>query len=750
MTMTTRSLRLRQALLLLTGFAFNTQLFAVSPVTTYLYDAQGNLKEVQQLMNPSTGAVRVTKNDYDPLNRLKQRIDPMLGVTRYAYDGQDQIASVTDPRNNPTTYTTDGLGNQSQEGSPDRGATIQTFDEAGNLKTRTDARGKVVEYKYDALNRLTRIKTPGNNKIILFNYDQGPNALGRLSGISFPGGSTAYAYDPYGHVIQKTDTHQSGKAFSVRYGWNPDTGRLDSLTYPSGRIINFSYDDAGRINGISETTGPIATNIAYTPFGPPQSWTWGNGAPNTRSFDTDGRMTRFIALPENPTTTAVELDERILEYDDAGRLVSIQHAGNTNRTHNLGYDDLDRVRTWNRGTTSRAYNYDANGNREDLTISGTPYNYDVAPASNRLVNTQGPLPVRNFSYDAAGNILADGQVSYVYNDLGRLTEATVGTKTAKYTYDGLGQRIRKTGAGNFHYVYDEAGHLIGSYDKGGDPIQEYVYLGDMPLAVLSQAGDNKMVHYIYTDQIMKPWAITDVLNQAVWKWDTSPFGEMPASQNPEDLGAFNFNLRFPGQHYDKETGLFYNYFRDYDPQTGRYMQSDPIGLEGGMNTFAYVLNSPIMRIDPKGLDSNFGINEGGSFGFGGAIPLFRGLGVGGSVGFVARACCGPDNIIYTEYLAVAQGGPSAGVSGRISPQGIANVLRLGPLPACIAKSQSRIGLNSLDFQTLGGTQQIDLQDSRVDLGLTLGGGSSAVLSIYSKTTPLGKSSTGKECCEDKK
>jgi RHS repeat-associated protein len=87
----------------------------------------------------------------------------------------------------------------------------------------------------------------------------------------------------------------------------------------------------------------------------------------------------------------------------------------------------------------------------------------------------------------------------------------------------------------------------------------------------------------------------------VWRWDSDPFGTNQPNQNPGGLGTFSYNLRFPGQYYDSESGLNYNYFRDYDGQTGRYVESDPIGLNGGLNTYAYVENSPIDSSDPVGL-----------------------------------------------------------------------------------------------------------------------------------------------------
>jgi RHS repeat-associated protein len=175
----------------------------------------------------------------------------------------------------------------------------------------------------------------------------------------------------------------------------------------------------------------------------------------------------------------------------------------------------------------------------------------------------------------------------------------------QYGINGLGQRVSKTSpalsTGGRGYVYDEAGHLLGEYDRTGARLWEHVYLGDTPVAVIGAAG---YVFYVLSDPLNTPRQIVNAANQLCWRWDPAdPFGGHAADPNPQGLGGFGYNLRFPGQYFDGESGLHYNYYRDYDPGIGRYVESDPIGLAGGMNTYAYVGSNPLSFIDPRGLDN---------------------------------------------------------------------------------------------------------------------------------------------------
>jgi RHS repeat-associated protein len=183
--------------------------------------------------------------------------------------------------------------------------------------------------------------------------------------------------------------------------------------------------------------------------------------------------------------------------------------------------------------------------------------------------------------------------TFSYDARNRQSEAFVGAIGTPWLINGLGQRVAQFAAKvpQFYFAYDEAGHLTGKYDASGNVHQqETVWLGNLPVAVLSPAGQ----FYIAPDHLGSPHQITDASGKAVWLWNHDPFG------NNDPTGTFSYDLRFPGQFHDQATHLHYNYFRDYDPRTGRYIESDPIGLAGGINTYGYVGGNPVGRLIRRG------------------------------------------------------------------------------------------------------------------------------------------------------
>ena len=288
-------------------------------------------------------------------------------------------------------------------------------------------------------------------------------------------------------------------------------------------------------------------------------------------------------------------DTRTLTYDNVGRPITLD-----DNRHDLGFDYnalgnlTDFTAAGSAPLTSQDYTYDENANRETLVQNSTTYTYSLGVNNNRLTSTTGPT-AKTYTYDAAGNVTSDNIHDYAYDDRGRLTDVDSGTVT--YAHNGQGQRVKKDDGTVTLFAYDEAGQLLGEYDSLGNAIQEHVWFDGAPVAVLTGTDE----YYVHTDHLGTPRIVTDG-NTAIWRWESNPFGENAAQEDPDgDLTTFTYNLRFPGQYYDDETGLHYNYFRTYDPETGRYLESDPIGLGGGLNTYGYVNANPNSFVDPYGL-----------------------------------------------------------------------------------------------------------------------------------------------------
>jgi RHS repeat-associated protein len=178
-----------------------------------------------------------------------------------------------------------------------------------------------------------------------------------------------------------------------------------------------------------------------------------------------------------------------------------------------------------------------------------------------------------------------------------------GGGTTIYVYNALGALIEKSGyTPTTLIVYDESRHVLGEYSSTGALQTETIWMGDLPVAALQPSGSTVAVYYIHTDHLGIARRITQSTDNALrYLWDEDTFGGVAPNYNPSNLGVFTYNLRFPGQYRLIETGLYSNYFRTYDSSTGRYLESDPIGLRGGINTYGYVNADPIALVDPSGL-----------------------------------------------------------------------------------------------------------------------------------------------------
>ena len=542
-----------------------------------------------------TGQLRLTRTPrafettrgYDALGRLTSLITPSGARRTFEYDALDHLVSVTDPLGRETRYTLDALGHRLHRSSPDTGESAFTYDAAGDLLTLTDARANTRRFTYDARNQLIAEQSPEG--VTTFAYDP----AGRLTTVTAPALTEHRTYDANARLIDLERT-VLGHRSHLHYRYDPD-GRLAALTYPSGNTVRYHYRPNGTPERITleRPEGPLvlAEAIHSAPFGPPTTWTLGPGLTVSRSLDTLYRITAIDARP-------VFHQHRTL--DASGNPESLTDLLDPARSLTATFDPEDRLHSASGPFGQRTFDFDPLGHRTRVRFHATPEGLIPTPPS----------------------------LAFAYDSQNRLRSVTRDNQTlAAYTYDPFGQRIVKTTPAHttvYHYRFD--GRLLAETTPGGSVLVEYVYLGNEPLAALRPAANGPDIAWYLNDALATPQRLIDAHRTLVWDADYTPYGNARLTTATVDN-----NLRFPGQYFDPETGLNYNWHRYYDPATGRHITSDPLGLNGGIDTYGYASQNPTLFIDPLGLDSaRFSVGISGLIG--GVLLLPSGF-IGGGTFF---------------------------------------------------------------------------------------------------------------------
>jgi len=347
--------------------------------------------------------------------------------------------------------------------------------------------------------------------------------------------------------------------------------------------------------------------VAYLPFGPMSQITFQNGKTLSQTYDQNYDIDSILST----ATHGLNLDYSI---DEVGNIKQVNQSG---AVFNLAYDKLYRllsVKDQNQALIEE-FGYDATGNRTSKKIgSSLALNYSYPAANHKLIDAGNGAR----AFDANGNTTTlPGNVGLTYDERNRLSAASSISALSLRKYNARGERIEKIasasqngdlgktiGGGcigsNFSelFMYSESGALLGHYDLCSPFDEDVVYIDSIPVArVLNQA-----VFPLEADHLGSPRAMQNPDGTAsVWTWNL--LSNLPTGSNAfgeqAPTGKQVFNLRFPGQYADGD-GLHYNYFRDYEAGTGRYVESDPIGLKGGIATYAYTFNRPLMFSDPTG------------------------------------------------------------------------------------------------------------------------------------------------------
>ena len=571
-------------------------------IIRYALDGESNMISLTDPRNNKTF------NVFDKAHRLVQNTHRLGGVSRYEYDDLDRVTKVVAPNGVTTHYTYDLLGRRLSEISADRGNLSYEYDLANNLIRSTDGRGIETRYTYDELERPTSKTFPGNPaEDVTFTYDTCTLGLGYLCDVTDESGQHAYEYDAFGNIVSQSKTELE-QLYTTQYQY--DNGdNLIGMTYPSGRTVTLGRDGVRRIASITTQVNnqpqTVISNQQYRGDNLMTQCTYGNGLIDTRTYDLQGRL-RSQSLGNASNNI---IDQRSYVYDVNANIIK---RDSTPQLSDYQYDALDRlIGDAIDNDISHNHQYDLAHNRISKGQEGVNQaQYSYQPLSNRLLTSEQS----DSSPDESGfTRLVPRRTTYNHaNRRTEVVELESDTLLASYIYNAKGQRTRKTTAtGTTVYHYDLYGQLISETTDTGELIKDYIWNGMTPAAQIDNAiqrdeegtiqSQTETLHYLHSDHLYTTRFITNNNRNIVWRWEGQAFGESAVIESDEPGDKIAFNLRFPGQYYDDETNSYYNYFRDYDASLGRYLQSDPIGLDGGVNTYGYVEGNPLSSVDPQGL-----------------------------------------------------------------------------------------------------------------------------------------------------
>lgn len=598
----------------------------------------------------------VTSYTRDSLGNATSETSPDSGSTSTQYDALGLPSSITNALGQATTITRDLLGRPTSivhtggtttlrydQTPTSKGYLSEIEDASGTTTYQRDVHGRVVSQTQKLINNDTRT--------LAYSYNA---TTGLLASTTYPGGQVLQnVYDATG---QLTGLTWAGQPIVSGITWSPlgqPTGWSWSLpggaaAIPATRTYNtagqltatefssYVYDAAGRITSLTQSLmQPASTDAqASTVTQAPATW--------TVTYNRAGRITGF-------TKTAA--DAVTYTYDANGNRTtsSQQRAGTTtNRTYTLTANRQTGFSQTQTGastaSTSVTYQYNAAG---DLLSDGLrTFQYDSQERLEKVTTGTGAdAPSTQYAHNALGQrvfktepLFASGSGGSGSTTSGKnlnnlLADPEDQEEAEKEQDKGLIQtafefftRLWSPGSSDaqklgFAYVYGQDGTLLGEYGMGGSNstgTTQYIYLptanGPMPIAAIV----NGVAYAVHSDHLNTPRKLTQADGQVAWQWAYSAFGdEQPTlgskrftdvtttpTTGTTTVPEVTFNLRYPGQYYDKESNLHYNYFRSYSAERGRYTQADPIGLDGGFNRFGYVGGNPLSFTDPDGLRPN--------------------------------------------------------------------------------------------------------------------------------------------------
>ncbi|MCF6257673.1 MAG: DUF6531 domain-containing protein [Gammaproteobacteria bacterium] len=577
--------------------------------TRYIYTASGQMRRVTtpegehrdfqyneagHLTRYTDGQGRITEYQYAKgLSQPDQRIDPAGHILHYEYDRERNLTALINENGDRHTFTYDANERLIQEQGFDGRIQRYEYNPAGHLIRHQDGDHIQTDFDRDALGRLHSklsrhlIDPDQKPEQSLYRYDP----LGRLIETDNEHQHLAFDYDPRGNITREHqhdlngEKQRIGDPQDIHHRYNP-LGQRIATQRPDGRQIRYDYHESLGFQSL-HFDGQLITQVQRDSLG--REITREQGELHTRTdYDPQGRLQQQRTQHQARQHPLIQRD---YGYDSFGNINRIKDGSEETR---YLYDTLNRLKR-TEGSHPEFFDFDPAGNI--LSISESPHHTPGLSKGNRLL-IQGD---KHFEYDERGNLIKEtrgknGKLEkrFQYNLQNQLVRVETNTRheTVTYKYDPLGRRIEKHDAfGSTRYQWTD-NQLSQETRKGIKKTYLYEPASFRPVALVQ---DDQVYHY-HLDHLGTPRELTDEQGKIVWRVKYKTYGNV-ALKEIEDIEN---NLRFQGQYFDEETGLHYNRHRYYNPDTGQFINQDPIGLLGGVNNYQYAPN-PTGWIDPFGL-----------------------------------------------------------------------------------------------------------------------------------------------------
>ncbi len=538
----------------------------------WTYDANGN-----ELSYTDADGSK-TRKEYFSWNLLQRTITPNGAITRFDYNSHEEITRVIDPGGTVSEFSYDLKDQLTAVKRHGRMRESYAYDAAGNLVEKRNSTNQTLLKIEIGSNGLPAKRSLTSGQVDQFEYDH----LGHFTRAATETSETLFDFDAAGRALADVRDGK-GICHTITYGHVSETIVFDQYRMEfdfdfKGNAIISDPTEAQHQLRIERKEGTITRKLS-------------NGIIVLQRYNSDGHL-----VEQNITSPNSSSEQTRWKYSDEGNLLAQVDAKGTTRYQ---YDSDHRLieETRDDGRT-HTYAYDQANN----IIYRTGLKHIVHDSGNRLSSIGSTKFIYNDRDHVASRSSSACEVCYHYDSKDALTGADIDGEKWFAEYDPLCRRIQKTWKGKTTEYYWDDKRLSAEISSDGS-LRIYIYIDIDSLvpfmfidydSIQDDPGNGRS-YFVFTDQRGCPVRVTDTANQTVWRADIDPFGYAAIDQKSK----IEFNLRMPGHYFDAETGLHYNRFRYYDPLIGRYLQSDPLGLAGGINLYAYNAN-PLTQVDIVG------------------------------------------------------------------------------------------------------------------------------------------------------